>query len=455
MTNFDKNTDFIVGIDLGEEYSTLAYFDTKKMAPRVLDMSGGYGKVSMATALQYEKDELVFGEYAREGKTLSYFTPEELQKYIHYLIEQIKNINPRANISCLVLTGKVLLKEMNLPIPQVKFADQIQSIFTYHYYTTKIKKENILLLDFGATSLRISINKVDKVISHLGYSENPNLGTSFIDKELQKLFIKIYTDSLKLDKISLEDKRHMALFVKEIRDMILQKEKDHRLYFNFTMPPLKAEFSKEALAKFLSPFKKELIQTLNRSLKETGLEFSDIDTLCTVGGGAEMIFIKNTLEELFPDAHIVSHKSPKAVAAKGAVLMGAAQFSLIYVPLEFEKRMNLNYSIGLYGGSKSFIPIVDKNNFNPAKVYSCIILVNRKTTSPFTLDLVKKENEKLKLLKVLDIDPIDRPPQTTKLKITLRFDQETNKLKIKVKDLGFGELYLPTDFEKEYEVGAQ
>jgi len=57
---------FIVGLDLGNDTSAIAYYDMVRGQPELIDLSGGYGKPAVPTVVQYvpETKEWVFGEYA-------------------------------------------------------------------------------------------------------------------------------------------------------------------------------------------------------------------------------------------------------------------------------------------------------------------------------------------------------------------------------------------------------
>ena len=127
MINENK---FIIGIDLGNLTSTISYFDFNQMDIEVVDISGGYGKVSVPTVVSYNIDteDWIFGEYAilskgfgneliieniidNLGKGLTYTINDKnisltlvLSKFILFLIENIKNINPNANIEGIVLS---------------------------------------------------------------------------------------------------------------------------------------------------------------------------------------------------------------------------------------------------------------------------------------------------------------------------------------------------------------
>ena len=120
---FDE-TKFFIGLDLGNSDSALSFFDFNGNRVEQLDISGGYGKSSMPTVVQYIKDtdEWVFGEYALMNKPLSNsvtfdnlisglgkkncYTIDKkvmshsfiLSLYIKEILGNEKNINPKEEI---------------------------------------------------------------------------------------------------------------------------------------------------------------------------------------------------------------------------------------------------------------------------------------------------------------------------------------------------------------------
>ena len=56
---------FVLGLDLGDAMSTIAYFDPLHKAPEVIDISGGYGKASVPTVMQFApetKEWILYGK---------------------------------------------------------------------------------------------------------------------------------------------------------------------------------------------------------------------------------------------------------------------------------------------------------------------------------------------------------------------------------------------------------
>jgi hypothetical protein len=57
---------YIIGLDIGNDSSGIAFFNAAEGMPETIDLSGGYGKPSIPTVMQYiaETREWVYGEYA-------------------------------------------------------------------------------------------------------------------------------------------------------------------------------------------------------------------------------------------------------------------------------------------------------------------------------------------------------------------------------------------------------
>ena len=119
---------YIIGLDIGNDSSSIAFFNLAEKTPEVIDLSGGYGRPSIPTMMQYiaETKEWVFGEYALLNRgvgteiTLSdlitrlgsheYVDLDHkpisvvnlLGLFIKEIIGHVKNINPKAEIAGIV-----------------------------------------------------------------------------------------------------------------------------------------------------------------------------------------------------------------------------------------------------------------------------------------------------------------------------------------------------------------
>jgi len=115
---------YIIGLDIGNDSSCMAFYNLSERVPETIDLSGGYGKPSVPTVMQYisETKEWVFGEYAIlnrgvgtevtmsalmerlgrfdyidvDGKAMS--VANVLALFVKELLSNVKNINPKAEI---------------------------------------------------------------------------------------------------------------------------------------------------------------------------------------------------------------------------------------------------------------------------------------------------------------------------------------------------------------------
>lgn len=194
MSNENK---FIVGIDLGNLTSTVSYFDFNQMNIDVVDVSGGYGKVSVPTVVSYNIDtqDWIFGEYAilnkgfgneiiieniveNLGKDLTYTVKDKnitltlaLSKFLLFLIENIKNINPNANIEGIVLSTSSYAKNeyieeafklANIDHLLLKIANDKECILKSYFYENDILGNKIIIIDYSNRQLRASIYEIEE-----------------------------------------------------------------------------------------------------------------------------------------------------------------------------------------------------------------------------------------------------------------------------------------------------
>ena len=208
-----NENNFIIGIDLGNLTSTVSYFDFNQMGIDVVDISGGYGKVSVPTVVSYNIDteDWVFGEYAilnkgfgndiiieniieNLGKGIMYTVKGKrisltlvLSKFILFLIENIKNINPNANIEGIVLSTssytssddiKEAFKLAGIEHLLLKIANDKECILKSYFYENDVIGDKVLIIDYSNRQIRASIYQIeeDGKIKCLKTIFNDNIG---------------------------------------------------------------------------------------------------------------------------------------------------------------------------------------------------------------------------------------------------------------------------------------
>lgn len=503
-----NESQFILGIDVGNSTSAICYFDTNRKTSEVIDISGGYGKATIPTAVQYLYDtkELLFGEYAIlnnladnsltltniiekleyennieiDGKLLT--ITNILGLFIKEIISTCKNINPKAEIVGIVVSTPDYLSEKSKQrlleaFEEAGFINEIidfvsytECIFSYHYFNKKQVKENILLLDFGSRDIRggiYSINgKGNNVeINTLSYLFDAKISTKKIEDMLVETFTKCYENSSGEIKVTSSHKSNLINFAYEHKDIIFQKNtsnKPIKLYFNFTFPPFEYSMTSQEVKNFIEPFKKQFINFLeelinsNIGIGKEPMGFSDIDTVLCTGGGFNMFWARSLIEDMFPDGNIIFYKNPKVIAAEGASILAAEKLGIIEEKIiNIQGTNQVKQDIGIFilkDKKQQFFPLIHRNTFWWQQYPECMIIVNEKTNKPVNIDIIEKGlNGEFNIITSLKLDGIlpCRPVGTLKIKLKLSFISY-KELKVSLVDCGFGELYKASDYNVEY-----
>ena len=119
---------YLIGLDIGNNSTAIAYFNAASEQPESIDLSGGYGKPSIPTVVQYipETKEWVIGEYAvlNQGAGIVFFDllkrmgkneyvelggrlaslASVFSVFVKEVLLSINNINPKAEIVGIVCT---------------------------------------------------------------------------------------------------------------------------------------------------------------------------------------------------------------------------------------------------------------------------------------------------------------------------------------------------------------
>lgn len=492
---------FILGIDIGSKTSAISYYDFTKKKPEVIDISGGYGKPFTPTVLQYIKDteEWIFGEYAivnqgnedeltftnlveHLGQNISWdLEPKILQThellgiFIENLIDNVKSVNPKAEIiGIVVVTPDYFKDEAKEELYEafsfagyakkiIEFTTNTNAVLNSYYHThtnlDELKRvgENICVIDYANTKLSGGIyncNLKDNTIiaTNITYKDTELLGTKTLDSDLIDYFTQFYCNQTSqkeedLDPLTIDQLRN---FVHEHKDLLFQKDisaKPVKLYLNFAYPPLQKALTKEELDDLLKTHKEnftEYIKTL----------FSvDVLDLILTGGGSSMLWVRQLLDELLVDTNKTYYKNAAVIASEGGAIVGLNLLGLGQNDFDLVKIENPNtvdYDIGIiteFSGKKTFVPIIEKNNFGIDKKEGKVFILDEKEDCEnITIEICKKENDNFMVLKecILENFP-KRPPRCTKMLIEIGFDGYNN-MAVLVKDLGFGEIYPKTDY---------
>ena len=194
-----KETFYIVGLDLGNETSGIAFYNLHENAPEPIDLSGGYGKPSIPTVMQYipETKEWVFGEYAilNQGSGMEITIDSIVQRlgrfdyieidhktvsiasilgiFIKELLGSVRNINPRAEIVGIVAAIQDQLSpeaqdELKRAFKHAGYEKELialvpsrECVLAHHYSSFHPSiNEKLLLIDYGSRGVRGGVYEI-------------------------------------------------------------------------------------------------------------------------------------------------------------------------------------------------------------------------------------------------------------------------------------------------------
>ncbi len=498
---------FILGLDIGSATSAIAYFDLNQSAPEIIDISGGYGKPSVPTVMQYVADtkEWVFGEYAManrsgskditilslvqklglgeyvdvSGKPVS--VTSILGLYIKELVGNCKNINPKAEIAGIAVSvpaylGKeaeaelsAVLKSAGYEKPLLGFLDDRECVLNRFYFDRAIKKETVMIIDFGARELRAGVYDIcpeddgNVSVDCRSFLFDKSLGTDIVDEVVSQMFQNIYCGHFNIppERLDQRQREQLEIFSYQHKDLLFRKDiksKPLKIYYNFAYPPFQASISHDMAQEIVGPLK-ECVEAFLMEARKTSdgkrIDIKDISSVICVGGGFEMLWAREVVSEAFPESEIAIYKNPKGVTAEGASVAAATELCAFSGKKFLIKDKNrIDYDIGfkiLRDNRERFTPIVESSTFwwqtHPPKQF----ILTEPTSPAAHIQMFKRDKSgTMTPIKSLALDGLpDRPAGVTRLSISIGFSG-SNVIKAKVRDLGFGELFPSSDYEREF-----
>ncbi|MCL1999328.1 MAG: DUF5716 family protein [Turicibacter sp.] len=483
---------YVVGLDLGDDSSCIAYYNLAIDEAEVIDLSGGYGRTSMPTVVQYvaENREWVFGEYAvqnmesgREftvngligrlgnseyldidGKPVSIVNV--LGLYIKELMGNVKNINPKAEIAGIVVAVPPYFsdrakKEMKRAFKYAGFEKELidlvadrECVFSQFYKENPKIGHTTLMIDYGAREARAGIYRLEEEKIRSLSSLFEDIGTREIEAGARALFTAYY----KANSVIAPDattQNQLAIFTHQHKDILFQKSiraKASKLYFNFAFPPFQVTVTKEDALGLTEPFHRRFDKFIRQVFEKTSQKVSlaDIDAVICVGGGFEMYWTREAVESLFPQNKLRMYKNSKGVTAMGAAttaaqLLGVAERKHI----EVEDQHQLDVDIVVMAG-ENFVPLAECNTFwwrtHPTKIF----VINEVVAGDVPFQILSKTSagETVVLSEVPLTGLPERPKGTTRISVNLKFVSEKVATAV-VSDMGFGELFPKSGYRQE------
>lgn len=311
---------YIIGLDLGNDSSGMAFYNLSTNSPEAIDLSGGYGKPSMPTVIQYiaETKEWVFGEYAVLNRgagteiTLralierlgnfeyidvdrrSLSVANVLSLFIKELLGNVRNINPKAEIAGIVATVPAYFceqacDELKRAFKFAGYEDKLvalvsdrECVLAHHYHSSPVlelksrldvlplqKEERVMLFDYGARELRgglYNVKSVDGGILATSVSSlfRDDIGVAKINKDIDGFFEAFVRKEVSKDKtltvgFMRQLLEHISAFSYQHRDILFQRNirtKPVKVYFNFTYPPFQQTITNEQIQSLVRPYSK-------------------------------------------------------------------------------------------------------------------------------------------------------------------------------------------------------
>jgi len=500
--NIDESK-FIIGIDIGNNTSSLSYFDFNRKSAEVIDISGGYGKAGVPTVLQYIKEskEWVFGEYAVLNKGMAdettfsdiinnlgkkaYYEIDDkpisliqiLSIFIKELLSNIKNINPNAEIVGILAAVPYYITEeaKNEFINAFKvagFEKEFIGIITErecllqdcYNEVSDIDSENALMIDFGSREIRGGIYNIslkDGVINAECISTyfDDTAGTENIEKDMRLLFESYYIEETGIKKIDEQTNIQLDSFMYQQKDLFFQRknEKDFKIYFNFVYPPFQKLIKKDDINKIISPFYQKFEIFLNKlfNLSKNKIKFNNIDKVICSGGGFEMVWTREFIEDKFEKSKITFFKNPKSVISNGACIAACKKLNVIVgneinVIDNHQLKKDIGVMIRDFNKDK-FVPIIEKDSFWWKEHKRKLFIINKNIDSDFELKFYERDEKgETKIIKIINLTGLPkRPKGTTQISIELKY-KNFETLTAEIKDFGFGELFPKSDYEQTF-----
>ena len=486
---------YIIGLDLGSDSTGMAFYNMATNSPESIDLSGGYGKPSIPTVMQYipETKEWVFGEYAvlnrGAGTEITLYSLVErlgqfdyidvdrrslsvagiLALFIKEILGNVRNINPKAEIVGIVATVPAYFsdqayEELHRAFKLAGYEKELialvpdrECVLAHYFNTAPQQAGHVLLLDFGARELRgglYNITTTDTGVLATSMSSlfSDAIGMIKINNDICEFFGDFVREETAHKPRQLRDQ--ITAFSYQHRDMLFQKNirtRPIKAYFNFTYPPFQQTITHENVQSLMRPYTRRfdgfVRDVLGKSISDTRLTPGNVDAVLCVGGGFEMLWAREAVTALFENVHF--YKNPKMVTCEGAAIVAARALDITNKSLTLEDRHQLTGDIGLADG-QNFLPLVERNAFwwqnHPAK----LVIVNQDVDSGLKLNLCtrNKVGEVHSIGNMLLGELPARPKGVTRLEVAVHFESNAD-IVLTVRDAGFGEMFPKVEYERE------
>lgn len=426
-----------------------------------------------------------------DGKS---YRPEEISaKILTELIEHCRGLNPKAEIAGLVVSvpydfddgaKKATMRACEIAGLSDKLICLIEepkaAALAYNFRHQLEQDEKILVFDFGGGTLDITLFHVTEkddsriklqVISEGGqaYHGGDNIDEMLTEKCYE--FIKQKTGQDK-NSLAVENQVEISCRARETKER-LSGVKSFRIPFTFCIPPFVEPITRETFEELTADFAQSTKRLVLKALREayTGAISADkIDRVLLEGGSSQMPWVKDMLIEVFnTDSKIYTSERPALDISIGATYYAAMKMGLLSHPdieservsIEFE--VTVPHDIGIEitnGDKKSFYTMIKRGTPYALAKKSQIFTLSGDTPEDMTrfelrlMERIDKDDtiEKCRLIGEFEVNGLPmRPSGKTRLKITLRVEEEGGLVKGSVEDMGGGTDFPSSGFKSRFD----
>lgn len=421
------------------------------------------------------------------------YLPEEISAMIlRELIGHVQSLNPKFELAGVVVSvpydfddaaKKATIKACQLAGFSESLICLIEepkaAALAYSFNHAISKDEKIMVFDFGGGTLDITIFHVTEanseevclqVISEGGEAYH---GGDHIDEQLLQRLYKMIEEKTgcKKESITKENQAELTLKARELKERLTGVKK-FRIPFTFLVPPFMQEMTRDQMEDEIQGFIQKTRQLVLKTLSEGyqgPIHPEDIHRVLLEGGSSAMPWVREMLISIFNDVEkIYGSDKPALDISIGATYYAAMKLGLLEHPelMDFRKSIQFDvtvpHDIGFeieIGNKKEFFTMIGRGTpYTLANKFHVFTLTGENEKDMTTLEFKILERmhkgDKVKDCHVIGEVFIEglpqRPSGKTKLKLSLRVDEEGGMVHGSVEDLGYMDTFAPSSFKKVF-----